>query len=137
MELDHCQLAYSSSNKRIRLDGPVQLQLNITNLPIDVLAHIITFSSIEDYAFGVLLVSKYFSKNLSPYTSPFIIKRLINNECFKILDDVSPFKEFNETIDNILTPWREWILSGSYAWKNHLKIPRIHTKFKHTIWFTL
>lgn len=135
MELNNHHCTNRSLNKRRRVDEPLEPQLNLKNLPIDLLSHITTFSNIEDYIFNILPISKHFNQNLSPITSPFIIKQLIQNECYNILDDINPFDAFNEDSDNVLTPWRDWILSGSYAWINDLKIPRIHTKTKHEIWY--
>ena len=133
MDADRHFCSSFNSNKRRRICSPSQKMSTITDLPKDLILHITTFSNIEDYAFSILLISKHFNQNLSPSTSPFIIKRLMQNECRTILGDSSPFNAFNGYTADQLTPWRDWILSASYAWQNALKIPRIQTKLQHSV----
>ena len=122
--------------KKIRLDtNPTTTKISIKDLPTAILSHITTFSSIEDYVFGLLLVSKHFHHSLSPFKSPFIIKQLIQNQCHKILDDVNPFIDLHKLRAkkknlNPITIWKDWILSASYAWVNNSRLPRIQHPLK-------
>lgn len=116
--------------KRIRIDD-MQFEIPIYKLPISLLGHITTFSTIEDYAFSILLVSKHFQHHLSPYKSPHIVKQLIQNECYTIIKDINPFMDTTPDENNI-SPWRDWILSASYAWNNQARIPRIQHRYIKT-----
>mmetsp|Transcript_63215 Transcript_63215/g.56970 ORF Transcript_63215/g.56970 Transcript_63215/m.56970 type:complete len:413 (+) Transcript_63215:58-1296(+) len=105
-------------------------------LPNDIFCHILEFSTIEDYAFSMLQISKRIHDEYNPFKKPFIIKHLIENEG-KLQYFGMPFPENNQWNQLIkqnnfdisdylkmkikLTPIQSWQIAGHYAWKNHNK----------------
>ena len=106
------------------------------NFPTDIFCHILQFSTIADYAFNILQISKTIHNEYNPYKKPFIIKHLIENEG-KLEYFGVPFFNKNEwhqlvkqenwginkylNIKNKLTPIQSWQIAGHYAWKNQNK----------------
>lgn len=81
-------------------------------LPFELISYITLFLTIEDYAFSILHVSKYFYNNLNPFKSPFIMRNLIINECLKCL---KPSQISSNSYEDELNKWE---ICGCYAWIN-------------------
>lgn len=83
-------------------------------LPLELISYITLFLTIEDYAFSILQVSKYFYNNLNPFKSSFIMRNLIKNECLKCLKPSQISLKYNSYESEL----NKWEICGCYAWIN-------------------
>ena len=96
----------------------------LTDLPLDIIRNIVTYNTLEEYAFSILQLNKALNRRLSPRKSPMIMSQLIMQNGTDCLLEITPmgFKTFQAF--DILRPvsireqMEEWQIMATFAWQN-------------------